>query len=56
MALKVLDTLFDKTKQNSYFDKIILGVKIIQEHEESHIVLGYVDMAVATTTVLLYKK
>ena len=27
MALKVLNTLFDKTKHNSYFDKIILGSK-----------------------------
>jgi hypothetical protein len=25
MALMVLGTLFDKTKHNSYFDKIILG-------------------------------
>ncbi len=25
MTMKVLDTLFDKTKHNSYFDKIIFG-------------------------------
>jgi hypothetical protein len=27
MALKVLDTLFDKTEHNSYFDKITFGSK-----------------------------
>jgi hypothetical protein len=27
MALKVLNTLFDKTKHNSYFEKIIFGSK-----------------------------
>ena len=53
-ALKVLDILFNKLKHDSYFDKIILGSKQkIQEHEEFHIVLGYVDVVAATTTVLL---
>jgi hypothetical protein len=54
MALMVLDTLFDKTKHNSYFDKIILGSKQNnQPYEESHTVLGYINMVAVTTTVLL---
>ncbi len=32
LALKVLDTLFDKTKLNSYFDKINFGSKQLFRH------------------------
>jgi hypothetical protein len=32
MAKKVLNTLVDKTKHNSYFDKIILGSKQTFKH------------------------
>ncbi len=35
MALKVLDNLFDKTKNNSYFDTINFGIKQKFRHMEN---------------------
>ncbi len=37
MTMKVLDTLFDKTKHTSYFDKIIFGSKQKFKHMKNPI-------------------